>query len=141
MRGAPLARNQHGCLPSNNLAKVFFSLVIAARFKAGWRDLRYKIESRRCAWPLIRWLEQRWRRGENISDHRIRDQIRPEYLLAHSLAHALITEIAIDCGYPANSRYERIYNLQGFCGDAPGVGILIYTTSAETRAPLGGLSK
>src|SRR5262249_15794758 len=95
---------------------------------------RPQVQNRIAALRLAadRWLEQRRQRGENISDHPIRDQIRPEYFLAHA-------EIAIDCGYPASSIYERIYNLQGFCGVAPAVGILFYITSAETRAPLGGL--
>jgi hypothetical protein len=31
----------------------------------------------------------------------------------HSLAHALMTEIALDCGYPASSLKERVYALSG----------------------------
>ena len=33
------------------------------------------------------------------------------YMLLHSLAHALMTEIALDCGYPASSLKERVYAL------------------------------
>jgi hypothetical protein len=86
-----------------------------------------------------RWLQQRRQRGEKISDNAVRDQLRPEYLLAHSLAHALITEVAIDCGYPASSIRERIYIAPGL-GNAPAaVGILIYTASAGSQGTLGGL--
>jgi hypothetical protein len=33
------------------------------------------------------------------------------YILLHSLSHALMTEIAPDCGYPASSLKERVYAL------------------------------
>ena len=33
------------------------------------------------------------------------------YILLHTLSHALITEIALDCGYPASSLKERVYAL------------------------------
>jgi hypothetical protein len=84
-----------------------------------------------------RWIQQRWQRGENISDRAIRDQLRPEYLLAHSLAHALITEVGIDCGYPASSIPERIYISQNVGDPGPDVGILIYTVSAGNQGTLG----
>jgi hypothetical protein len=32
--------------------------------------------------------------------------------MAHSLAHALMTEVAIDCGYPASALKERVYLLR-----------------------------
>jgi hypothetical protein len=60
-------------------------------------------------------------------------------LLAQSLAHALITEVAIDCGYPASSIHERIYISSGSGNGVPAVGILIYTASAGNQGILGGL--
>jgi len=33
------------------------------------------------------------------------------YALLHSLSHALMTEIALDCGYPASALRERVYAL------------------------------
>ena len=35
------------------------------------------------------------------------------YVLLHSLSHALMSEIALDCGYPASSLKERVYALSG----------------------------
>ena len=55
------------------------------------------------------------------------------------LAHALITEVAIDCGYPASSIRERIY-ISADLGTPPQrCGILIYTASAGNQGTLGGL--
>jgi hypothetical protein len=51
----------------------------------------------------------------------------------------LITEVAIDCGYPASSIHERIYISAGFGNVVPSVGLLIYTASAGNQGTLGGL--
>ena len=61
-------------------------------------------------------------------------------MLLHSLSHALMAEIALDCGYPASSLKERIYSLSGATGGAPDrCGILIYTATAGAQGTLGGL--
>jgi len=60
------------------------------------------------------------------------------YWALHSLSHALMAELALECGYPLSSLKERIY--------ASGVGqpdrfaILIYTSTAGGQGTLGGLS-
>lgn len=63
------------------------------------------------------------------------------YVLLHSLSHALITEIALDCGYPASSLKERVYALSGPSsgGACDCCGILIYTATAGAQGTLGGL--
>ena len=59
------------------------------------------------------------------------------YVLLHSLSHALMAEIALDCGYPASSLKERIYSLSGLGPER--CGILIYTATAGAQGTLGGL--
>jgi hypothetical protein len=63
------------------------------------------------------------------------------YVLLHSLSHALITEIALDCGYPASSLKERVYALPSPSsgGACDCCGILIYTATAGAQGTLGGL--
>jgi hypothetical protein len=63
------------------------------------------------------------------------------YILLHSLSHALISEIALDCGYPASSLKERIYALSSdkSSGSCDRCGILIYTATAGAQGTLGGL--
>jgi hypothetical protein len=63
------------------------------------------------------------------------------YILLHTFSHALITEIALDCGYPASSLKERVYALAdpGSPGRASRCGILIYTATAGGLGTLGGL--
>ena len=61
------------------------------------------------------------------------------YILLHSLSHALISEIALECGYPASSLKERIYALrkERDRGEFTRCGILIYTASAGAQGSLG----
>ena len=63
------------------------------------------------------------------------------YVLLHSISHALMAEIALDCGYPASSLKERVYALSNSRagGDFDRCGILIYTASAGAQGTLGGL--
>jgi hypothetical protein len=139
VRGAPLARNPTWLPAVEQFGEgIFFTLD-----RGVLEDWRARVEVKRRAAALNagadRWLQQRRQRGENIPDRAIRDQLRPEYLLAHSLAHALITEVAIDCGYPASSIHERIYISTDSASVVPAVGILIYTASAGNQGTLGGL--
>ena len=63
------------------------------------------------------------------------------YILLHTLSHALITEIALDCGYPASSLKERVYALSDPANPAVATrcGILLYTATAGSLGTLGGL--
>ena len=55
------------------------------------------------------------------------------YVMLHSLAHMLMTSIALECGYPASALRERVYAGEGR------YGILIYTGSSDSEGTLGGL--
>jgi hypothetical protein len=59
------------------------------------------------------------------------------YVMLHSLSHALMAEIALDCGYPASALKERVYALPSIDGGR--FGILIYTATAGAQGTLGGL--
>src|SRR5262249_24354900 len=61
----------------------------------------------------------------------------PRYLMFHTLAHALIRELALECGYGAASIRERIY--AGGDGGSPMSGILLYTAAPDSEGTLGGL--
>ncbi|MGD3153222.1 DUF1998 domain-containing protein [Tsukamurella tyrosinosolvens] len=59
--------------------------------------------------------------------------VGPRRLLLHSLAHALLNELALTSGYPASSIRERVYDAEGQAG------ILLYTATADAAGSLGGL--
>lgn len=55
------------------------------------------------------------------------------YVMLHSLAHLLITAVALECGYGAASIRERVYAGPG------GFGILLYTGAPGVEGTVGGL--
>lgn len=57
------------------------------------------------------------------------------YAMLHTMAHLLIRELALECGYNAASIRERIYADE----EAVQAGILIYTAAADSDGTLGGL--
>lgn len=62
-----------------------------------------------------------------------------KYVLIHSLSHALIREIALECGYTAASIRERIYCRTANDPGGPMAGLLLYTAAADSEGTLGGL--
>lgn len=63
----------------------------------------------------------------------------PRYWLVHTLAHVLIRELAMSCGYSAASLSERLYAWQEAVGREPAAGLLIATTASDSDGTLGGL--
>ena len=63
----------------------------------------------------------------------------PRYWLVHTLAHVLIRELAMTCGYSAASLSERLYAWPEADGRAPAAGLLIVTTASDSDGTLGGL--
>jgi len=59
------------------------------------------------------------------------------FVLLHSLAHVLIRQMSLDCGYSMASVRERIYSSRD--PQHPMAGILIYTATPDSEGSLGGL--
>ena len=80
---------------------------------------------------------KRWRqnRGLEPSDH----FPTMRYVLLHSLAHALIRQFAVECGYSTASIRERIYARPPGGDEEPMAGILLYTAAPDSEGTLGGL--
>lgn len=62
--------------------------------------------------------------------------VSPRYVLIHTLAHLLMSELALECGYSTSSLRERLYVETGEPGMA---GLLIYTSTSDADGTLGGL--
>lgn len=65
-------------------------------------------------------------------------QLTARFLLVHSLAHALIRQLALSCGYSSSSLRERLYVGSG---DWEMAGLLIFTSSPDADGTLGGLAR
>lgn len=73
------------------------------------------------------------RRGLTSADH-----LGVAYWAIHSLSHALMIELSLECGYPLSALKERIYASKA--GAPPRHGLLIYTATSGGQGTLGGLS-
>lgn len=60
-------------------------------------------------------------------------RISARLLLTHTLAHLLINQWSLECGYPAASLRERLYVTDEHAG------LLIYTATSDSAGSLGGL--
>jgi hypothetical protein len=80
----------------------------------------------------------RWRKNRG---HKYPEDGFPtmRYVLLHSLAHALIRQFAVECGYTTASIRERIYSQPPEKGVEPMAGILLYTAAPDSEGTLGGL--
>ena len=74
---------------------------------------------------------------KSIKD-RDRLNVKPKFMLLHTLAHVLIRQLSYDCGYGSASLRERVYCEEENLGK-PMQGILIYTASGDSEGSLGGL--
>ena len=107
---------------------------IFIRFKedaiAKWEDLDIvKVRDRK-----IEQGHRGWRNARGMAPDTGYPGIR--YAMLHTLAHLLIRELALECGYNAASIRERVYACNG---DTPMAGVLIYTAAADSDGTLGGL--
>ena len=65
--------------------------------------------------------------------------VSPRFLLLHSLSHAIMNQLALDCGYSVSSLKERLYISEKDSSNM--AGILIYTSSSDSEGTLGSLSE
>ena len=77
----------------------------------------------------------RWRDGQAYAE-KLRFPGLAYYAM-HGFSHALMNEIALDCGYPATALKERLYAIVDDDGER--FGLLLYTATTGAQGTLGGL--
>lgn len=91
--------------------------------------------------PEVAEIAARLRHGEDVEASKFNRPPRhlgAAYWALHSLSHAFMAELALECGYPLSSLKERVYSSKRGEGDR--YAILIYTSTAGGQGTLGGLS-
>ncbi|MCG3145304.1 MAG: hypothetical protein HONDAALG_02893 [Gammaproteobacteria bacterium] len=81
---------------------------------------------------------KRWRASRGLPEPEA-NYPTMRYILLHSLAHALIRQFSLECGYTAASIRERIYSRAVNGDEEPMAGILLYTAAPDSEGTLGGL--
>lgn len=129
---APIARNPPRFVPASEVrGEGIFLRFDEARLSA-WCDTRGERED------AFRRAHTAWRARRGMTP--------PEasfpgmrYIVLHSFAHALMRELALECGYTAASLRERIYAREVSATGEPMAGVLIYTAAPDSEGTLGGL--
>ena len=139
VRGAPLAKTPEWLPALEQFGEGFFLRLCPDELAKWAAHPALQARAAQLAAGAAAWVAAQRAKGIMVSANGLRDRDRPEYVLAHSLAHALMTEVAIDCGYPASALQERIDFLPRVPHEPVRCGILIYTASAGNQGTLGGL--
>ena len=133
-RLTPLRRESPTWLPASEVRGEGIFLRIREKMLMAWE-----------AKPEVQNLQQEfldshkaWRKLRKIAPmHDDFPGIR--LVLLHSLSHALMRQIVLDCGYTAASVRERLYSRQPGEVGGPMAGILLYTAAPDSEGTLGGL--
>jgi hypothetical protein len=102
--------------------------LLAWEAKPAVQQLAQEFLASHKAWRALRKLEPL---GEGFPGIRL--------VLLHSLSHALMRQIVLDCGYTSASVRERLYSRQPGEDGGPMAGILLYTAAPDSEGTLGGL--
>ena len=128
---APLSRSAPTWVPAAEVRGEGIFLSLPEDRLAAWED-HVGVAERP---EQLRLAHARWRARRGLADEGWRGH---RYTLLHSLAHLLINELSMECGYSAASIRERIYSSEG-TGDEAMAGILLYTAAPDSEGTLGGL--
>jgi Domain of unknown function (DUF1998) len=129
VNGADLARNVEWLPAIEQFGEGIF-LHVAPEFLKRW------LESDAIIAKAVTLRERERRDAERFN--RLPIHRGAGYWALHSLSHAFMAELALECGYPLSSLKERIYSSGPAQADR--FGILIYTSTAGGQGTLGGLS-
>lgn len=131
---APLSRKQPRWVPATEVRGEGIFLQFDEAAIAGW-----------LAQPAVAAFEQdvrrahvQWRRARRLPDPAA-GYPGVRYMMLHSFAHALIRQLALECGYTVASIRERIYALAPTEEAEPMAGVLLYTAAPDSEGTLGGL--
>lgn len=129
---APIQMSRRNWLPAIEVRGEGIFLALNDRTLSAWEHRRDVVDraAQLDARHRAAWKE---RYGDETGPART---ISPRLLLIHTLAHLLMKELALDCGYSSASLRERLY-----VGARPTemCGLLIYTATSDSDGTLGGL--
>ncbi|MEV0620265.1 DUF1998 domain-containing protein [Nonomuraea sp. NPDC050404] len=134
-RRAAVANGTLEWLPAIEVSGEGVFLAIDEELVRNWEQrpgpVRRARQIRRNHTTILR--ERAERAGSSKPPADITSPVTPRYVLLHTLAHVLINEWSLDCGYPAAALRERLYVDQDMAG------VLIYTATSDSAGSLGGV--
>jgi hypothetical protein len=131
-RRVPLGRGRITFLPAAEVHGEGIFIQLAESAVADWveqngeRDAEFRVS------------HTAWRERRRIPDPAA-SYPGLRLVLVHTIAHALMRRLALECGYSQASIRERLYALPAEDPDGPMAGILLYTAAPDSEGTLGGL--
>ncbi|MFA1553933.1 DrmB family protein [Actinomadura chokoriensis] len=122
----PLYTNDPGWLPAIEVIGEGVFLRLDQKMLAAWEQ-HPEVIGRAAETDIA------YRKQFEQYDIAVDREITPRLMMVHTLAHAVINEWALDCGYSAASLRERLYVSDSMAG------ILIYTATSDSAGSLGGI--
>ncbi len=127
---APIYRNRPDWLPAVEVRGEGIFIELDEEAVAHW-EAKPDVQAR------ARAMAEKFRQWETERGTRPSPCPGARYVLLHSLAHTLIRQLSLDCGYSASSVRERIYSSAD--PKRRMAGVLLYTASPDSEGSLGGL--
>lgn len=137
--GAPLGQNLTWLPAVEQFGEGIFMTFDAQELGAWLARGEASHRFHQLAGGISAWEKARRARGLRADRADLGERVRPEYIMAHSLSHALMSQVALDCGYPASALKERVYVPARSPNKPPTAGLLVYTATAGNQGTLGGL--
>jgi hypothetical protein len=127
---APIYRNRPDWLPAVEVRGEGIFIELQEEAVAAWESKpEVQARARAMAEKFRQWETERGAPPSPFPGAR--------YVLLHSLAHTLIRQLSLDCGYSGSSVRERIYSSTD--PKRRMAGVLLYTASPDSEGSLGGL--
>jgi hypothetical protein len=127
---APIYRNRPSWLPAVEVRGEGIFIELNEQAVTNWESTaEVQARAKAMADKFRRWETERGTQPSPFPGAR--------YVLLHSLAHTLIRQLSLDCGYSASSVRERIYSSAD--PKRRMAGVLLYTASPDSEGSLGGL--
>ncbi|NTW70579.1 MAG: DUF1998 domain-containing protein [Chlorobiaceae bacterium] len=132
VRISPIRLHNSNWLPAVEVRGEGIFITLNIQYLATWEELPMVVER---AAQINNSFVEAWQQRVGLDGLPDR-KITPRFLLIHSLAHSLMRQLALECGYDSSSLCERLYVEDGVTGMC---GLLIYTATQDADGTLGGL--
>ena len=130
-----LSHNNMGWLPAIEVRGEGIFLSLSVESLQQW-EMNPRVHER--ASKIINFGESRILNPDNDRNLSVSPSLGARFLLIHSLAHILMKQLSLQCGYSSASLRERLYLGDG---DKEMAGLMIYTSTNDSDGTLGGLQK
>jgi len=129
-RRAPLSRRAPTWIPASETRGEGIFFQFSEKVLENWLHKNRKYDDE------FAQAHRAWRSSHDLDPNVGYPGLR--FILLHTFAHAVLRQLAIECGYTTASISERIYARSPADGD-PMAGVLIYTSAPDSEGTLGGL--